>query len=475
MKSSQNNTKYIWDFSVKEFFIEDSDGAIKPLLDLVDAEAKEDFESRYVTYCEENKNNWTAWNNYAVWFYRKGDFESAHSIIKYVFDIYGNPLQDDKDSISEEILANLAAIAYWQFDECYPSPDFIEHYYKALIKLNPDQSLYWLRAGNNHFRNQNFDKAAEYYRIGITKKGKKRAVCHYSLGMMYGENEEFDKAIYHYEESLKVDPDYDFSLYNLACRLDDDEDGVHYDPERAFALYQKAALNKEPIDGALVNVGIGYLNRGDYAKAMESFDRAIADYGFFYQAVTNKADVIENTEGPHSALEYLGSILKKENVDDYLTARLYEDIGDIYRVSFSQNRKAIRCYKKALKTITYDYNIFFGLGYSYSEIGKNIKAAKLYLRILDSEDDYDVEVLNNLAIFYFDAKLFDKSCIYYERILSIGPDPDIDPERMDFIINKANERVRFMKEKLAQSNAFVMHIESYLSRFANWFGNLTSK
>ena len=99
---------------------------------------------------------------------------------------------------------------------------------------------------------------------------------------------------------------------------------------------------KKSVD--LVQEGIGYSDREDYDKAMESFLRAI-----------------EKDPG---------------------NARAYFALGGIYNFK-KQHEKAVEAFKTAVNLDPAYYDAYYGLGYTYEILGKKEEAEEAYLKSRD--------------------------------------------------------------------------------------------
>lgn len=99
---------------------------------------------------------------------------------------------------------------------------------------------------------------------------------HFLLGIVFSENSEYGKAIHHFQQTLKFNPDHVFAEYRLAWLLATSvEDGLRDGPE---ALRLARRVNRV-LEGrsarGLDLLGIAYAAAGDYSNAVKSVEQAL--------------------------------------------------------------------------------------------------------------------------------------------------------------------------------------------------------
>lgn len=99
---------------------------------------------------------------------------------------------------------------------------------------------------------------------------------HFLLGIVFSEHGEYGKAIHHFRQILKFNPDHVFAAYRMAWLLaSSSEDNLRDGPEALrLALRVNRILGMESIRG-LDLLGIAYAATGDYSNAVISVERAI--------------------------------------------------------------------------------------------------------------------------------------------------------------------------------------------------------
>ena len=173
-------------------------------------------------------------------------------------------------------------------------------------------------------------------------------ILHYDLASVYVEKRRFDKAEFHLKEAIGLKPDYS-AAYNYL--------GVLYfrkgEVDLAIEAYQKALENMLYANPQFphLNLGVAYLSRNEYRKAILHLEEAI-------RFVPNYVDAYNN----------LG--------------RAYEGLG--------QYGKAKVYYEKALEFNPQYVNAYLNLGKLSYRSGERQKAREYFIQVIrlgpDSEE-----------------------------------------------------------------------------------------
>jgi len=82
---------------------------------------------------------------------------------------------------------------------------------------------------------------------------------------------DFDLAIQYFEQAIKLDPGYVMAYYNMGLTYKDKGEYA-----KAIQCFEKAIdLNDDNSFIYYIDLGKVYKEKGDYAKAIQSFDKAI--------------------------------------------------------------------------------------------------------------------------------------------------------------------------------------------------------
>ncbi len=136
-----------------------------------------------------------------------------------------------------------------------------------------DEAIKYYELGLNESKNENFEKAIEYYKKAVVFD-KNFAFAYDNMGICYRRLNKYDEAIDAYEKSLKIDPYGTMPLQNIA---------VAYQYKKEFKKAVKAYENLAKLDknNPEVYYGIGLIyNRYlfDYEKALDNLCKAYNIY-----------------------------------------------------------------------------------------------------------------------------------------------------------------------------------------------------
>lgn len=116
---------------------------------------------------------------------------------------------------------------------------------QALHAQNP-QELF--TTANNHYQNEDFQKAAEYYEQ-IIALGYISEAVYYNLGNCYFKLNEIGRAILNYERALKLDPNNEDILFNLKLANLRVADRIEPLPQMLVVAWIKNILSAFTSDG----------------------------------------------------------------------------------------------------------------------------------------------------------------------------------------------------------------------------------
>ena len=171
---------------------------------------------------------------------------------------------------------------------------------------------------------------------------------HYDLALVYEKKGIPDKAEFHIKEAIRLDPDYS-DAYNLQ--------GVLYfrtgSVDLAIESYKKALSNELYLNpqSSHFNLGVAYLSRKQYHKAVKHFEEAI------------------------------------RVAPDYVEA--YVNLGRAYE-GLHMYRQAKRSYEKAVELLPSSYQTNFYLGKLLYQTGERSAAAKAFKEVVRLAPDSDL-------------------------------------------------------------------------------------
>lgn len=228
-------------------------------------------------------------------------------------------------------------------------------------------SLGYNSLGIIFYNKGDYDKAINYYSRSLKIReeiGDKKGIAATlnNFGIVYQDQGDYAKAIEYYTRSLKTNEEIGdkngeantlSNIGRIYREQGDLEKALDYQTH-SLKLRQTIG-DKRGIAIAYSNIGSIYSDQGDKIKAMESFNNSlkfseeVGDKSKTALALANIGFVFKNQQDDLKALENLTRSLKmfEEMEDKKWEAALLNFIGDIYK-NKSDIDKAIGCYKKAL-------------------------------------------------------------------------------------------------------------------------------
>lgn len=240
-------------------------------------------------------------------------------------------------------------------------------------------------------------KAIQYY--------NKAAADGYELGTIYGniadEYVKMDRrheARNYYRKALRIKPDDEHSLYELANCYEDD--GL---VDKWIEFYQHFVEEHPYSKVAWFCLGEGYVAANLYEKAIDAYQFAIAIDADFYYAYTQMSSCYQAMGDYRNAIEALHDAA--EHTED--KALVYFRIGDLFRLQ-NNNASAVAYYTKATKEDPFYADAWHALSTCYtlmSEFGEAVDCAQKALSIEPESPIY----LTTLALIYADRGDYDNA------------------------------------------------------------------
>ena len=160
-----------------------------------------------------------------------------------------------------------------------------------------------------------------------------------------------------------------------------DESKQSYDNEKKIEYYQQPTDLKSTFADAYHNMGIAYSNKGNFAKAIKCYNKAI-----------------------------------KKNPNN---AEVYISFGDAY-LGKGNYDNAIGYYEKAIEFFPNEAAIYNNLGIAYDEKGNFDEAIKCYEKVIKLNPD-DAAAYNNLGLVYYTKSNSEKAIVYFEKAIELNP------------------------------------------------------
>jgi len=165
---------------------------------------------------------------------------------------------NEKDS---HVMVRIAD-AYHKLDDSVNAIDF----YEQSLVIKPYDPFALLGLGNVYYAQHNDEKALACFEKLLAKNTSHNVVLMTMIGNIYRRRKEFDRAMDHYENALKLDPKNNFALFGMG-----DCFRGHLNMEKAVFWWKKI-LDQEPDNQSL------WTRVGDALVSLNQFDDAVKHY-----------------------------------------------------------------------------------------------------------------------------------------------------------------------------------------------------
>ena len=241
------------------------------------------------------------------------------------------------------------------------------------------------------------------------------ASAEFFKGLMSQKEKDYSKAIEHYSNALKLNPQM-VSAYNNR--------GAAYSDTGAYDcaiedLNKVIELNPNDVK-AHNNRGAAYSEKGENNRAIEDLDRAIALNPNNAKAHNNRGNAYLSTGAYDRAIEDLNKAIALNPND----AEAYTNRGNAY-CSTGEIDHAIKDLNKAIELDPNNAKAYNNRGNAYSDIGAYDRAIADYNKAIELNPDY-TEAYNNRAIAHSDTGAYDRAITDYSKAIELDPnDADI--------------------------------------------------
>ena len=224
------------------------------------------------------------------------------------------------------------------------------------------------------------------------------------------------RAIDFFNDALAADPRFARAQAGI-CRAEIQR----FESARDAAAYsraQQACQHAAEMDPRLREVSLAmgdlYRVRGDSAKAIEQYTRALEDPALAADADIGIARTHSANGRPKLALEYLERALQLRPGDGYI----YREIGYLQYMNDNFDQ-AIAAYRRATELQPMDAKAWSGLGAMYLVAGDKRAAADAFQRSLKIEPTYGA--LGNLALIRYEAGEYVEAERLYRKAAAMKP------------------------------------------------------
>lgn len=295
----------------------DIDSKIKVLLDyFVAAESNENTKNEALELCEilvkVHPNEAKSHAMYADYLYRDKQLDKASIQYKRTLEL---------DSSRYAIWNQLIIVESERGDN-----KSLQQVSERALNLFPNQAVAYFFAGISSSQLKEYDKAINYLLTGkdyaVENKALK-AQIYASLGDVYFEKKEKEKAYDSYEKSLKIEPSNVYVLNNYSYYLSLDKKQLEKAAEMA-ALANKIAPNQSSFEDTY---GWVLFQQGKYEEAKEWIEKAYVNGGSSSGVIVEHlGDVAAQLGNKEEAIEYWEKAKKLGDTSDQIDRKIKEGV-----------------------------------------------------------------------------------------------------------------------------------------------------
>ncbi len=264
------------------------------------------------------------------------------------------------DPANEEALFNLAC-TYSDIGDSQKSYET----FKTLINKNPKH----INAFNNlalmFARQGKYDDALFIYEKGI-EQNPDAALLYNNRGNIYFEMGNYVEALKNFKKASDLDPIYSERLYHLGINSYLKEEGGM---DNAIKELEQSAKKNMHKSKDIHDLGVAYLERRMYDKAIEAFNNALKIDPNYLSAYINLGYAYQYKEDYIKAIQSF----EKALILNPKSAKIYNTIGLLYD-KMGNPDKAVIAYKKAVSLDPTYTNSHYMLGQLYQNRGNIEKA-----------------------------------------------------------------------------------------------------
>jgi tetratricopeptide (TPR) repeat protein len=244
--------------------------------------------------------------------------------------------------------------------------------------INNRSIIYFFR-GDSYYNKKDYDRAIFDYNQ-VLKLDPNDVDAYNNRGVSYDNKKDYDRAISDYNQALKLDPNNVHAYINR---------GISYynkkDYDQAISDYNQA-LKLDPNNvHAYINRGISYDNKKDYDQAISDYNQALKLDPNNVHVYINRGISYNNKKDYDRAISDLNQALKLDPNNVYAYAsqcEIYGDKGDYDR--------AITDCDNAINLSPDFSDPYYNRGNAYKNKGLKDKAQKDFKKVLKLNDDAEL-------------------------------------------------------------------------------------
>jgi tetratricopeptide (TPR) repeat protein len=276
-----------------------------------------------------------------------------------------------KESLEEDLTAALQNSAgYLHRNGSY---DEAIELYRSVLDMRPNYLIAQINMGRAFFAKNMHEEGVQTL-VHATAIAPGSETAWKTLGDMYWEMGDYDKAETSYHEVISINPINGPALQNLA--------GIYFDRgefQEALSLYQ-LLVSREANQSNLYNLGVVYQQMGDFGPAETAFERAREIGSENAEILMRLAEVCYSGRNFSRAIQIYQEIIKADSTN----AIAYSNLGALW-IQEKHPNEAVRVFEKAARMLPADQDLKLGLAYAYESAGRGKDALSIYHRILETD------------------------------------------------------------------------------------------
>ena len=326
-------------------------------------------------------------------------------------------VDDDNDNADASDLYLLKANCLSDMDEYKKALPF----YEKSLSIDPGNLNAHYNLGYTYFQLGQWQDAIahfdQYIKIGNDEDEEEEeeedsdytAALSYT-GQAYFQLKQYQKAIEYYDFAIQKNPEYRYFLLKV-----DSLKEMNRDPEVLVTF--KQALTKHPKAAVL------YHQRYQFHRDKNRLEEAYIDLKKAFALEPENTDYIfdmgvmyqKNNQMEQAIVQYEKCIAQNKNVD-----QAYGNMATIYSKSELTLDKAFDYYKKAIAQAPNEAVHYYNLANAYRKTKKMDLALAMYSKAVELDPELPM-ALNNMAVIYADKKDFNKAIALLQRAIKLNP------------------------------------------------------
>lgn len=281
----------------------------------------------------------------------------------------------------------------------------------AMESLHPFNDEIYLTKASIHSQLRNYDLAIRNYKKALEFAEEELDDIHVDLAFEYENLEALTKAIFHLKEALKINPENEAALYELAYCFD-----LAENMSGAATFFQRFLDDNPYSYVGWYSLGNAFAKQGLLEKGIDAFEFCIAINDGFSSAWFGKAKAHVDLGQLDKAIESYQETLEMEGAQ----AVTFSLIGECYE-KLDQVDLALEYYSRALEQDPEWVDAWIGTGVVKQVQGKLSESINYLQKAIELEPNND-SARTLLARVYVKARNDEAAMVMYETVHQTAPE-----------------------------------------------------